>query len=292
MIGELHIYRVPIPNPCSRQKMQMDNYQPITTAADIMHHCTLGDRGYLVIFGTGQYVNEADFDTTDTQTLYGITDRQPALQYLEYDPKDKYLGEFTADRLLSNLTFNLSSNDDPLLKGLKTITLLQQSGSFISNEDTLYFVMNSNDINYWNMTVSGDHLGWYFDLPQPGERVIRDPIIRNGVVVSIGSTPVQTPCSSGGISVLYQLNACTGGTTVTPQFDIDRSKKVDSDDVIKKAEGEICIPSGIMINSMLYKPVDIKDRLYISDDSANINEIVVPSALGGMLYWRETDLRP
>jgi type IV pilus assembly protein PilY1 len=281
-----------VPKPLFTAKNEEGQVQPITTAADVMHHCTLGNLGYLVIFGTGQYVNEADFDTTDIQTLYGITDWQPAWQYLEYDPKDKYLGEFTADRLLSNLTFNLSSNDDPLLKGLKTITLLQQSGSFISNEDTLYFVMNSNDINYWNMTVSGDHLGWYFDLPQPGERVIRDPIIRNGVVVSIGSTPVQTPCSSGGISVLYQLNACTGGTTVTPQFDIDRSKKVDSDDVIKKAEGEICIPSGIMINSMLYKPVDIKDRLYISDDSANINEIVVPSALGGMLYWRETDLRP
>jgi type IV pilus assembly protein PilY1 len=266
-----------VPKPLFTAKNAEGQVQPITTAADIMHHCTLGNLGYLVIFGTGQYVNEADFDTTSIQTLYGITDWQPAWQYLGYDPKDKYLGEFTAGRLLSNVD---------------SLTLLQQSGSFVSYQNTFYFVMSTNEINYWNMTDTGNHLGWYFDLPRPGERVIRDPIIRQGVIVSIGSTPVQTPCSSGGISVLYQLDACSGRATVKPQFDIDSSNKVDYDDVIEKDDGQICMPSGIIINSMLYKPVDIKDRLYISDDSANINEIVVPSALGGMLYWRETDLRP
>jgi type IV pilus assembly protein PilY1 len=266
------------PKPLFTAKNANGNYQPITTAADIMHHCTLGDRGYLVIFGTGQYVNEADFDTTDTQTLYGITDWQRAWQYLGNDLKDKYLGEFTTNRLLSNVD---------------GLTLLEQSGSFVSYGGTLYFVMSSNAINYWNMfDNSGSHLGWYFDLPQIGERIIRDPMIRNGVVVAIGSIPVQTPCSSGGTSVLYQLSACSGGATVKPQFDIDDSGKVDSADVIIGDNGEIIIPSGIIIDSMLYKPVDIKDRLYISDDSANINEIVVPSALGGMLYWRETDIRP
>jgi len=42
---------------------------------------------------------------------------------------------------------------------------------------------------------------------------------------------------------------------------------------------------------MLYRPVSINDRLYVSDDSANINEVVVPGEIGGMLYWRETDIR-
>jgi type IV pilus assembly protein PilY1 len=268
------------PKPLFTAKNANGNYQPITSAADIMHHCTLGDRGYLVIFGTGQYVNEADFDTTDTQTLYGITDRQPALQYLGVSTIDKYLGEFTA------------GGETRQLSNIDGFTLLEQSGSLITYNGINYFVMSNNTINYWNMLGGGSHLGWYFDLPQVGERIIRDPMIRNGVLVAIGSTPVQTPCSSGGTSMLYQISACSGGATVKPQFDIDDSGKVDSGDVIIGDNGEIIIPSGIIIDSMLYKPVDIKDRLYISDDSANINEIVVPSALGGMLYWRETDIRP
>ncbi|MFO8083201.1 MAG: PilC/PilY family type IV pilus protein [Desulfobacterales bacterium] len=265
-----------IPEPLFTAKNADAQIQPITSAADIMHHCDSDQFGYLVMFGTGQYVNEEDFDNMDTQTLYGIWDWQKAWDYRNEDPTDKHLGEFTPDRQLSHI---------------ENLTLLQQIGSFKAYNNEIYFIMSSNQIDYWNpITGEGNHLGWYFNLPKPGERMIRDPMLRGGVVVFIGSTPVQTPCSSGGTSVLYQIDACSGGAPFKPQFDIDGSDKVDSDDVII-IDGEIFMPSGLLIDTMLYKPVDIKDRLYISDDSANINEIVVPPMLGGMLYWRETDIR-
>jgi Tfp pilus tip-associated adhesin PilY1 len=111
------------------------------------------------------------------------------------------------------------------------------------------------------------------------------------VAIFIGSTPNRTPCSSGGSSVLYQVDACSGGAAAKPQFDIDGSGKVDGSDVIM-IDGVAVRPSGLVFDgAMLYRPVSINDRLYVSDDSANINEVVVPGEIGGMLYWRETDIR-
>jgi outer membrane protein assembly factor BamB len=263
------------PKPLITVKNAAGQTQPITVMADVMLHCDMARPGYMVIFGTGRYVNEADFDDINQQTLYGVWDWQPAWQYLGVDPKDKNLGEFTADRQLSNTA---------------GLTLLQQDGYFITYQGQIYFVSSDNEINYWNLDNSGIHLGWYFDLPKPGERVIRAPMIRDGVVIFIGSVPAQTPCSSGGTSVLYQISACTGGTPPRPQFDIDGSGKVDSEDVII-IDGEVVIVSGMFFDKMLYKPVDIKDRLYASDDSAEVNAVIVNRVLGGMLYWRETDIR-
>ncbi|MFO7643596.1 MAG: PilC/PilY family type IV pilus protein, partial [Desulfosarcina sp.] len=256
------------PQPLFTAKNAQGQAQPITAAADIMRHCK-SELGYLVIFGTGQYAGEADFDTTDTQSLYGVTDRQPSME--EEDPELQYLGEFTTDRRLSNVPDR---------------TLLQQSGYFITHGDKDYFVMSSHVIDY-----AGSHLGWYFDLPKFGERMIRDPIIRSKAAVFIGSTPDRTPCSSGGSSVLYQIDACSGGAASKPQFDIDASGSVDGSDVIT-INGVDVHPSGLVFDgAMLYRPVSITDRLYVSDDSANINEVVVPGERGGMLYWRETDIR-
>ena len=268
------------PKPIFVAKNAEGQTQPITAAADIMHHCSLSNLGYLVVFGTGRYVNEADFDNSDTQSIYGITDWQPAWVYLGQNPTAKYLGEL------------INEGDGRKLSNVDGLTLLQQTGSFKSINGSTYFVISNNAIDYWDISGSGSHLGWYFDFSQAGERMIRDPIIRNGVAVFIGSTPVQTPCSSGGTSTLYQLSACSGGATKKPQFDIDKSGKVDGEDLIIDENGQIIIPSGIIIDSMLYKPVDIKDHLYISDDSANIHEIIVPLTVGGMLYWRESNFRP
>ncbi len=259
--------------------------QPITAAADVMRHCNTGNPGYIVVFGTGRYVNEADFATIDTQTIYGIWDTQPAWEYLGQNPKDKYLGELTGSaRFLSNTS------------AWNGFTLLAQSATDMLYNGKIYSIMSDNEIDYWNLSTGGTHLGWYFDLPTRGQRVIRDPLIRDGVVVSIASTPVQKPCSSGGTSVLYQIDACSGGAPPKPHFDLDNDGKVESDDVIMTADGPI-FPSGVFVNAMIYKPIDIKDRLYTTRDSPtpdavpDILEIVVPPVVGGMLYWRETDIR-
>ena len=49
--------------------------QPITAAPDVMRHRS--GLGYMVVFGTGKYMGEADLSSLDAQSLYGIWDWAP-----------------------------------------------------------------------------------------------------------------------------------------------------------------------------------------------------------------------
>jgi len=46
--------------------------QPITAKPDVMHHGT--EHGYLVLFGTGKFLGEADRADGSQQTIFGIWD--------------------------------------------------------------------------------------------------------------------------------------------------------------------------------------------------------------------------
>ncbi|MBW2285799.1 MAG: PQQ-binding-like beta-propeller repeat protein, partial [Deltaproteobacteria bacterium] len=46
--------------------------QPITTQPDVMYHCS--GQGYMVVFGTGRFLGDADLNDTGVQTVYGIWD--------------------------------------------------------------------------------------------------------------------------------------------------------------------------------------------------------------------------
>lgn len=59
-------------------------FQPITAAPDVMTHPTY--KGYMVVFGTGQFLGMPDLTSKHTQSLYGIWDWAPD----EYDKG--YLG--------------------------------------------------------------------------------------------------------------------------------------------------------------------------------------------------------
>lgn len=294
------------PKPMFTAKNGNGDPQPITTAPDVMEHSESGRAGYIVIFGTGKYVHESDFDTTNTQTLYGIWDWQNQWKLVmkddaSFNPNITYLGEFTTDRKLSNmatLSDTISLPDGSTLNS--ELTLCEQKSIISGN----YLFMSNNPVGYWDpLTASGSHVGWFFDLPQSGERVIRDPMIRNGAVIAIGTIPSQTPCSAGGISVLYQISASSGGAMPKPQFDTNGDNKVDASDVVPVSDadrasaheigifpdGEDWAPSGEIKDKMIYKPVDIGDTLYSSDDSANIDETKTSKAPEGMMYWYEVD---
>lgn len=65
-------------------------------------------------------------------------------------------------------------------------------------------------------------LGWYVDLPRPGERVNIDPQLVQGTLLVVSNLPDTNACTTGGQSFLYQLNyqsptavsSSTNGTTL------------------------------------------------------------------------------
>ena len=88
--------------------------QPITTRPDVMFHCEKD--GYLVLFGTGKYLEDGDLSDTSGQAVYGIWD------YGDDADNGEYVGTINSG------TFTPS----PLLPS-DTVTLLAQN---VVNEQT------------------------------------------------------------------------------------------------------------------------------------------------------------
>jgi hypothetical protein len=209
-----------VPTPLIQAFNDDGEVQAITAAPEVMLDCAKspfsknGD-GLMVIFGTGKYLNTGDFGDDTTQSFYGVWDWSDIWEKKSgYDvAKGKYLGSMQTGRVLSNVSG----------KSLQEQTVDAESGEWL--------VLSNNPVNWFDPdTSTGDHMGWFFDLPEKGERGIREPQLRMGVAVLISTIPSSSPCEAGGSSVLYQVSACSGGWTDEPQFDVNGDGKIDEED--------------------------------------------------------------
>jgi type IV pilus assembly protein PilY1 len=266
------------------------NPQPITAKPDVMKHCS--DTGLMVVFGTGRYLGNYDFTDQSLQTVYGIWDTS----YNE--DSGEYLGAFERGSVPE-----LSNQPD-------SVTLLPQTeiqGSFFADTGHQLRVL-SNNVPNWELTDSdpngigthGDpleHAGWYFDLPMVGERVPSNVIIRGGKAIVISFRPEQTPCGTGGESVVMEMNACSGGRLEQAQFDINGDGIVDSNDMIVITDDQgnpisvaptgMYYPGRLMTPAILRSPNDNHEIKYFSTSVGGIVTMRERSAPIGITYWME-----
>lgn len=167
--------------------------QPITTAVRVVRHPT--GRGFLVLFGTGKYIEggSVDIGNTDPQTFYGIWD----------DLVNTI--EITRAALL----------EQEVLTGE---VRLAQTGETVSSTFAVRGVTNRR-INWaaepTSPPTAGQHLGWFIDLPESGERVHQSPAVRGDRVVFATVTPNDDPCSAGGDSWLMEIEWKDGSAVET-----------------------------------------------------------------------------
>jgi type IV pilus assembly protein PilY1 len=154
-------------------------------------------------------------------------------------------------------------------------------------------------------TTEANHVGWYFDLPDTKERVIRDVQIRSGKAIVISSIPNTNPCAAGGASWLYEIDAYSGGRLDAAQFDINNDNLIDENDLIKienenwsvgddPAEQYIYVaPTGIWYPTMVFTPTIIqmakKEIKLMSTAAGSIIDLIETGEERGMVYWRQID---
>jgi len=210
--------------------------QPITSQPDVMRHPE--KPGYLVVFGTGQYLAEADRTNMTIQAIYGIWD------YGDDGDDSEYLGAFdsSATPSLSNQAANVTLLEQTEIDwrtisghGLRTLSNNAPNWATVADSDTGQRA-NPGDLNA-GVTV---HAGWFFNLvhsseadpAEEGERVVKDVIIRDGNAIVISIVPNTSPCSGGGNSIVHEIDAATGGRLSEAQFDIDSDGVIDENDLI------------------------------------------------------------
>ena len=159
-------------------------------------------------------------------------------------------------------------------------------------------------------------VGWYFDLPLDGERVVSNPLIRQGKVIYIAFTPEETPCGAGGSSVVMEADACSGGRITDPAFDINEDRVIDENDLINIGTEDDPIwvaPTGLQGEGRLQPPVILRppsdagagddddddddddgdpgggERKYFSSSRGDIVEVDEDDATVGIGYWLELE---
>lgn len=195
---------LPIYTACSESPCTATNHQPITTIINVAFHPSR--LGYMLIFGTGQYIEIGDNVSTGqiTQSMYGIWDRHQA---------------------------SLTSFDRGDL-------LQQQIIKEVDQHNASVRVTTDNAINWYN-GLSG-HLGWYLDLvntesgntDNKGERQISNTSIRGSHLIFSTLIPSDDPCNYGGTGYLMVLDVNTGARLAYTPFDLSGDGVFSSTDYI------------------------------------------------------------
>ena len=217
--------------------------QSITAKPDVMRHCV--KHGYMVVFGTGRYLGDSDRGDASVQTLYGIWD------YGDDDDDDEYLGAFVrgASPQLANQPAHVELLEQTVadyrtIGGRRVLTL---SGTQANWETTSLSTGGSCGVGEGLSDCDPDgvgekpdplaHAGWFFDLSLEGERVIRENMIREAKAIFVSTIPNESPCSGGGDSMVYEMDACSGGRLAQPQFDMNSDRLIDESDKVEITDG-------------------------------------------------------
>ncbi len=139
----------------------------------------------MVLFGTGQFLADADKTLRYSQSFYGVWDNGTG--------------------------------------GLARSNLAAQS--FVLNSDSAGRVtVNNLEIKY--ATTTGRQHGWYIDLPDAGERVVSEALVRGGIVYFNTIIPEISVCASGGSGWEMSVKVENGGSPDDAVFDFDKDGEV------------------------------------------------------------------
>lgn len=161
-------------SPDTRTLVQSITAAPTVRANDRTKVTGTGNQsvgGMMVAFGTGRNVTTSDPDNTDIQTLYSVLDNTRYTNTYDENTKQSYL----AVRTEAPTPMALGTG----LDGAHNQTKLAQIkvGQYFAGEKA------SEGRNYWQVGTTGEgsapsvdwskHYGWYLDLPETGERLLK-----------------------------------------------------------------------------------------------------------------------
>jgi type IV pilus assembly protein PilY1 len=269
--------------------------QPITSKPSVMYHCE--KHGYLVTFGTGRYLGLADISNTDQQSIYGIWD------YGDYGDDSEYVGAFdgsaiTNADLPAGVSFSLLEQvivDERTIDGVdfRTFsngvpdwTTATKSGADCGDFD------GAEDCDFNDVPSEEPYpdpvkdVGWYFDLPESGERVVSDVRIRAGKLTVLSFVNEGSTCGLAGHSWVMVMDPCTGGRLAEAHFDVDGDGDIDKDDLINigTVGQPKWVPGKVELPSYLIKG-DVETGYYNTSDT-EIETLLQKAPRLGMTHWR------
>ena len=165
------------------------NPQPISTTPQMMNIGQAKTR--MVYVGTGRYLGESDLSDTQVQTIYGIgenlTLRSDSAAYISNGHTVLPTAPLTLRQQLNQVVLSALSGDPNTRQAASPVCSAAAAAAGIGC------------------------VGWYVDLPTPGERVNLDMRLVLGSLIVPSNVTNLSACDTGGNSWLNVFDAATGG---------------------------------------------------------------------------------
>ena len=131
--------------------------------------------------------------------------------------------------------------------------------------------------------------GWFMNLPETGERLITDPVIRGDLVFFNTMIPDSNPCNAGGRGWLMIADWLSGGHPDEVAFDLNNDGQINDEDQIG---GDAAV--GKELTGIATSPVNLANKRYTSTtettggSTIDVTEIIeVEGPKTGRLSWEE-----
>jgi len=126
--------------------------------------------------------------------------------------------------------------------------------------------------------------GWFFNLPDSGERSVTSPIARAETVFFNTFVPEDDPCSQGGYGYRFAVDMATGGSPLLANIDSNNDGVIDEKDYQSNGVEQSTL-AAVRQEGFLPEPVFIEDLAFTGDKASKIKSLkTVPS---GRFSWIE-----
>lgn len=230
------------------------NPQPITTPPVVTLNPNYPRKpGLFIMFGTGQLLTQADLNSQQTQSVYGVWDEPGGTT------------PFTRANLQQ-----------------QTLTLVPTTVSGLPQD----VLTDTNNAVNW-----GTQAGWYDDFPTPGERVVVNPDLFNGSFLATLDTPPSNLCSAGYTAMLLDINYQSGGAFTTPQLDVNGSGKITpSNNYNGSNPVGIALKPGFASQGVILTPTPAGSDQGDSPIQPGMALVMYTDPYTGKQYWKEVPL--
>jgi type IV pilus assembly protein PilY1 len=237
-----------------------------------------------VTFGTGRYLGLQDLADFSTQAVYGIWD------YGDDEDDTEYVGAFDGSKINDTylpITASMLQQivvDERTAFGevLRTLSAGQPNWETVTDVNGIPSVAPNPDPKR--------HIGWYFNLPESGERVVSDVRIRAGRLTVISYVATASTCGLAGHSWVMVMDPCTGGRLPDAYFDFNEDGKVDFQDLIDIGEPDKAAPSAFKIDGKVEMPTYLIDGdteiIYLPKIDTTMSEKRAAAPAQDMTHWR------
>jgi type IV pilus assembly protein PilY1 len=130
-----------------------------------------------------------------------------------------------------------------------------------------------------NAVDYSEDLGWWFDLPDSGERSVTNAVARRDVVFFNTFVPTNDPCSTGGYGWKFVADMATGGSPLAAVTDYNKDGVVD--------EGDLFDDGGPSVkqDGFLSEPVFVEEISFTGDKPTKV--VPLPYLPSGRFSWQE-----